>query len=545
MKVKYKILIACTIASLILLLCFFEIQQFSKKNYEHNVESNKSNQKEILHAIIAFKSEFLAKITIDYACFDEMIDFLKTKDKNWAESNITVLSSYNLQSVWVYDLRKKLVYSKQDSTFKYKINFAESVFDTLLKNRQTGFFIITPEGLLEISASTIHPSVDITRKRTPQGFIFLGKIWNSNILKTISRFTHSEISFIKPVRLNRFSDEKVIVSYPVRGHDGKVVSTIFSAKEDSSISYINRLSMYIYLFFGISSFLILLILFISINKFVILPLNNITLTLKKENPTYIKTLAQQNNEFSAIAKLILDFFEQKKQLISLNTTKDKFFSIIAHDLRGPLMGLHGLSLLLHKNVAKYDKEKIEQISLSLFNASENVSSLMENLLQWAKSQIDNLEFSPQKIQLREVAAKSILDIESMAINKGIVLVNNINSGIEIMADENLLKFIIRNLLGNAIKFTPKEGKVFIDALAMSESIEISINDTGIGMSKKQLDRLFKIDSVISKNGTEGEKGTGLGLILCKEFVEKHGGIIYAFSDQGKGSTFSFTIPKRT
>lgn len=543
MKTKNKIIAACAVASLILLLCFYEIQQFSRKNYEHNLESNQRNQTEILHAIIAFKSEFLAKITIDYACFDEMIDFIKTKDTNWAKSNITVLTSYNLQSVWVYDLDRKLVYNDRDYSFKSNISFSSDIFDTILAKRQSGFFMKTQEGIMEISASTIHTSSDLTRKGAPQGYIFIGKIWDAGILQTVSRFTYSNISFTYPESLEKNDNGKIIVSYPLNGFDNKPVSTIFSAKEDYSTKYINKLSLFIYLFFGISSLLILVILFFALNRYVISPLNDITLSLEKENSEHIEVHAKGKNEFSVIARLILDFFEQKKQLVSLNSTKDKFFNIIAHDLRGPLMGLHGLSSLLHKRVEIFDKEKIEQMSLALFKASENVYSLMENLLQWAQMQVDKIEFLPQKIQLKELADKCVSDIESMAINKGITLENKIDSGIVITADENLLKFIIRNLLSNGIKYTLKGGRVTLDSLEMSESTEITVKDTGIGMSKKQQEKLFKIDAVSSVSGTENERGTGLGLILCKEFVEKHGGLIYTMSEEGKGSTFIFTIPK--
>jgi signal transduction histidine kinase len=190
--------------------------------------------------------------------------------------------------------------------------------------------------------------------------------------------------------------------------------------------------------------------------------------------------------------------------------------------------------------------QIQEIALNMSKSANNLYRLLENLLHWSSMQQGVIHFNPETIKLLPVVDESIAMILEPAKVKGIEIHCNIPDDVVVFADTNLLQTVIRNLVSNAIKFTRKGGKVNLSAKATSDSnIEISVHDTGIGMSQKLLGDLFKLDVKTSRKGTNGEPSTGLGLLLCNEFIEKHGGQIWAESEVGKGSTFYFTLPGRS
>ena len=228
--------------------------------------------------------------------------------------------------------------------------------------------------------------------------------------------------------------------------------------------------------------------------------------------------------------------------MELNATKDKFFRIIAHDLRNPFTSLLGVSELMIDNSEKYDAEQIRKCATLINSSARNVYSLLENLLEWSRSQTGNIEFKPEQFKLCELVDGIISVLEENANDKEIKIISKIEKGFPVNTDYNILNTVIRNLVSNAIKFTRKGGMVTVNAIKNENHITVSVKDTGIGISKEDIDKLFRIDVKFTKAGTNHESGTGLGLILCKEFVEKLGGRIWVESEPEKGSEFNFTIP---
>ncbi|HEX7583085.1 MAG TPA: PAS domain-containing sensor histidine kinase, partial [Prolixibacteraceae bacterium] len=234
---------------------------------------------------------------------------------------------------------------------------------------------------------------------------------------------------------------------------------------------------------------------------------------------------------------------KNEELQKLNAEKDKFFSIIAHDLRSPFSSFLGLTQIMAEELPSLTMAQVQELAISLEHSASNLYSLLENLLQWARMQQGLISFNPEEIQLHKIAAESIASMMEPAKNKGIDLVYDISTDIKVVADSNMLQTVIRNLISNAVKFTNKGGEISLLAKTNGESkVEISIRDTGIGMNKVLLDKLFRLDEHTSRPGTNGEPSTGLGLLLCKEFIEKLGGKIWVESEEGKGSDFKFTIP---
>jgi PAS domain S-box len=233
---------------------------------------------------------------------------------------------------------------------------------------------------------------------------------------------------------------------------------------------------------------------------------------------------------------------KNEELLKANEVKDRFFSIIAHDLKSPFNSILGLSQLLADDLDSFTKEEVQNISESIYDTSKNLYRLLENLLQWANIQQDLISVNPDCLILLSVVEESLVIFNEALRNKDIKVFINIQKDTLVYADNNILQTILRNLISNSVKFTPKGGVIEILAKQVDENqVEISVKDSGIGMSPEILASLFKPDISTSRKGTENEPSTGLGLLLCKEFVEKQGGEIFAKSETGKGSEFVFTV----
>jgi PAS domain S-box-containing protein len=234
--------------------------------------------------------------------------------------------------------------------------------------------------------------------------------------------------------------------------------------------------------------------------------------------------------------------ESEKKLRELVATKDRFFSILAHDLKSPFNILLGFSDVLHVSSQKGDYQKTELYAGLIHETAQQTYSLLENLLEWSNSQRGKTQFEPAIIDLKPLIDDTTKLLQNIAETKNITLENKISSNIVAFADGNMLTTVVRNLVSNAIKFTNPGGIIKIEALFDDTKTDILITDNGIGMEKEVLDKLFKIEHSVSTPGTNDETGTGLGLILCKELIDKHNGSIQVESSLGKGSCFTISLP---
>lgn len=261
-----------------------------------------------------------------------------------------------------------------------------------------------------------------------------------------------------------------------------------------------------------------------------------------EELQFNKELMEENaNEFARLNEMLA---ESESTLQESNASKDKFFSIISHDLRSPFTSIIGFAEVMVEDIDTLDKDDIKDFAGSIYKSSKNIQNLLENLLQWSRVQTGRIEFNPINFDLNNLTNDVVALYQVNAARKKIVLSNGIENQYTIKADKFMIDTIIRNLVSNSIKFTKQGGEITIHTEEITDQgvLQISIEDTGIGMKEEVLNKLFKIDEHVTTRGTEKEKGTGLGLILCKEFIEKHGGEIWVESVIDEGSKFKFTIP---
>ena len=273
-----------------------------------------------------------------------------------------------------------------------------------------------------------------------------------------------------------------------------------------------------------------------------------------------KELAFQNKEKEkratelAIVNKELDFQNKEKEkraaelaiankeLDYQNKEKEKFIAILAHDLKSPFNSILGFLDLLSNNIRKYDIDKIEK-QINLVNDTAKIFYLLlEDLLLWARASSDKMIYEPKKLNFTAIYDDVITTLRLMAEAKNISIHKIALDKMHVFADKNMLTTILRNLVSNAIKFTHKNGRIDVYAEKTPTNVTITVSDNGIGIEPKALNRLFDISHIITTCGTEKENGTGLGLLVCKELVEKHGGKIWAESELGKGSDFKFTLP---
>ena len=265
---------------------------------------------------------------------------------------------------------------------------------------------------------------------------------------------------------------------------------------------------------------------------------------------YIEELKEVNNNIEIKSKELINLNEKlqlsEKSLTELNANKDKFFSIIAHDLRSPFTGLLGFTELLIGNINEFTTEELSETINQFHSNLTNLFTLLKNLLEWAQVQQNNISFNPAEINLSQKINFSINLISSLADKKEIKVLTNIPNNHVVIADEPMLNSILSNLLSNAIKFTKHGGTITVTSKTINNNLlEVSITDNGIGMSQTLVNNLFKINEKVGRTGTEGEQSTGIGLILCKELVEKNGGAIKVISQENIGSTFIFSLPSKS
>jgi PAS domain S-box-containing protein len=257
-----------------------------------------------------------------------------------------------------------------------------------------------------------------------------------------------------------------------------------------------------------------------------------------------KIKTSQGLRFGAIIRDITQLKKQEEELRELNATKDKLFSIIAHDLRNPFNSILGFSELALKNIKNQKYDKLERYCENVYHSARQSYDLLNNLLYWSRIQRGKMDFQPEELNLTSVVTKLADLFKGNLEEKDIDLSTEVEPNLTVHADRFMFETILRNLLSNAIKFTPKQGKITLKASKNNKETIISVLDTGVGIKPEAAEKLFRVEGHQSTPGTQKEKGTGLGLILCKEFVEKQGGEIWVESEINRGSTFSFTIPFR-
>lgn len=250
-----------------------------------------------------------------------------------------------------------------------------------------------------------------------------------------------------------------------------------------------------------------------------------------------------SEKIAVIEQINQQLKSSQDELKSLLATRDKFFSIIAHDLKNPISGLMMASESLVKRSQEYNEEEKQIYHQAMLDSSKHLYALLENLLQWSRSQTGRMAYNPRTIDIAKIVQATVDVLAMQAAGKGVRLVNELAGSLEVVADADMITTVVRNLISNAVKFTPQGGTVMVRATVHAEALQLEVSDTGVGMTKEEMAQLFRIDSEFSMPGTNNESGTGLGLVLCREFVSRHQGTVQVDSKPGAGSVFKIILPQ--
>ncbi len=300
--------------------------------------------------------------------------------------------------------------------------------------------------------------------------------------------------------------------------------------------------------------LILISLFLLYNRFLIA--KNANVLLEKQKDEISKTnkkllglnqsLMEQKKKFEELNHQLnvsnKKLTESEKNLLEINATKDKFFSIISHDLRNPFAAIVSFSRILKRDISNLTNQELKDLALELDKSVLKINNLLENLLQWSRTQTGKIKYEPEYIAVHEIVKDNINLFKNNAKEKEIKLIDAVDDNTPVWADKNMTDTVIRNLLSNALKYTDSGGEIVISSTIKDHKVFISVKDDGVGMTEESKAKIFRIDTLHSTYGTMDEKGSGLGLLLCKEFIEKQGGEITFESELNKGSVFTFSLP---
>ncbi len=261
-----------------------------------------------------------------------------------------------------------------------------------------------------------------------------------------------------------------------------------------------------------------------------------------------KTLEEKNQRLEeyvhSLAEKSQQLDEKNNQLEDVNATKDRFVSIVSQDLKDQLGELKGFSELIHEHLDDYSREDLKKLLADINKPIEQLYGIFENLLTWSRIQRGKIEYHPEPMHVRNIISRNLSVLTSKVNRKHISVETSLPEDVKVCADSEMVDTIVYNLLSNAIKFSHVNGNIRISAEQRDNMVEMSISDSGIGIAAEHLPNLFRIDAQFKNPGTLGEKGTGLGLIICKALIERNGGRISVTSHSGKGTTFAFTLPQQ-
>jgi len=526
-----------------------------------------------IQTLLSINERELLKTTMDYAQWDDMVNFVKTGDPAWAKENIaSMLITMDMDYACVLNEKFVSVYSVSDSSDFKKSHFPISsvaIKEAIKGKSHCYFFTLSPDGIVEISVSSIVPSYDLEHTSAAKGYLVNGRLWNPDYLKLLGKTTNAEIEIIplnaleiQKANLDPKEKKYIVIHINLPDYQGKnIIRLDFISKtqlqlDENFFLYFTIIPILISLIFGI-------VFIFAFRSWITKPLALISDSLDHSSPGSLSKISPRDREFHSIAMMMISFFESKskleqaieekkitekriqeysEELKESNQSKDKFFSILAHDLRSPFHSILGYSEILNNEYDSLGDDERKKFISILRASTKNVYDLLENLLQWSRLQTGRMTCTPETFDISFELEDTLDVLKVNALRKNIEVANSIPEGTMVVADKNMVRSVLQNLISNAVKFTNIYGIISVSAIRKEKFLEVVVRDTGIGISKEDMEKLFRIDISFTRKGTAKESGTGLGLILSRELIHKNGGTIWVESEVGKGTTFHFTIP---
>ncbi len=537
------------------------------------LERKKTEGSKFLTHVVDFKSKSLSGFTYDYTFWDEMVNFVTTHDSVWAQVNIeSSIPTFQANYAWVFNIDLELVYSIQseeiDMLLKFPLSKSE-LENLVVKGPFFDFYKSTPAGLIQFSGGSIHPSTDLERRTPAQGYFFVARIWDPNYIIEIQEFTGTKVSILapddntEPVDVINPEEYSYVNFMPLtswnNSHEGYIRSVgIVDIARD-----FEKRSQSILILLVVSLLVALVFVSFILIRLINRPLRNLISSLTTEDSGPIRSLARETSEFGHIARLMSDFFVQKKKLVEeiderikieaelikaldraeeSDRLKTAFLNNLSHEIRTPMNAIVGFSELI-TDPRITDRERIEFTGI-ISDSSYRLLGIINDLISISSLDSGQVEVWHEKINLNSMLQGLFSQIEKEIDHDQIQLSMDValrDEHSQILTDQAKVSQVILNLLKNSVKFT-KSGRIDFGYVMRNSEIEFFVKDTGIGIPEDQFENIFarfhQADSSLSRKFG----GTGLGLPISKAYIELMGGRIWLKSAVGQGSEFYFTIP---
>jgi signal transduction histidine kinase len=541
-----------------------------RQRFKVLIDSEKVDNEKKLQEIIELKSASMRALASDYTFWDDMVNFVASggTDELWAKENIDIsIRTHKVDAAWVYNIDPELVYSVnglKDESLKEAPVPIKSAIDTLFGagKRFCHFFVYTSQGLMEIVGATIHPTADEERTTAPKGYFLVGKIWDEDYLKEMEKFAGSAIQIFSREEFAKACEKRggklgtICFTEDIKGWDDAVIAKITVSSEDKFVkSYeaTSRRMVFVTIFSGFLAVgIVQIFIFMVVNR----PLKSISQALEMQDVNFVDSLLKRRDEFGIIAKLVINSFRQKKDLIreiaqrraaeekieTIMKMKSKFLSMASHELRNPLTAIkEGISIVLDGTDGVINAQQKEHLGIVKIEVDRLVQ-MSSDILDFQKLEDGEIHFNMKQNDINEAAREAYNIMHSLCEHKGLILSLRLEEGLpKVKFDMDKIREVMDNLLSNAIKFTD-EGSITVRTFKEESAVHVSVEDTGMGIKKEDIQYLFDSFTKLSSAKVKDARGTGLGLAICKEIIEGHKGKIWAESEPEKGSTFHFILP---
>ncbi len=535
LTLQIKIMLAIVFVALAFCAVFLFLYISKNEREDQMKEMIISTNLKAIHSTLNNNVSFQRRIVDDYATWDAMHRYVQQHDmKHLRLNGQFIMENYHQDYVAIFDAEGNCLFGLLDG---------RPLFSSMSVNKLNGdkgdFFLYEDTMLIHVTWSRM---CDFSSAADPAscGYIFIGKRWDTALLASLSTTTGLQLSISYP---GDTLDSALEVGYDLRGIDNQILASLYYVPDDF-IDQLHAKGESLFVIVLIAVPLILLAFWFIIRGYVMRPISMIMRFLHTDDETHLQPikLSAISDEWGSVASLIEEHHKDAKQLHQLLATKDKFFDLVAHDMRSPFNGILGFADLLIEEDEIMDPKDRKTYLRYIQQAGKTAVNLLSMFQEWARLQTGRWVPDPHAFLIHKLVKSVVLFHQANALSNHINLSSDVDVSLSAYADDHMIETVIRNLVSNAIKFTPAEGQVTICAKKHDDAILVTVSDTGKGMSPDLVKSLFKVGENVVSADVSGNVGTGLGLLLCHELVTQNGGAIWVESELGKGSQFHFTVP---
>ena len=547
-----RVILLLSISAIIFLLLFTSLYFYTLIQEKQVYDSAQAQFYNEVESLIDLNSESMRIAVNDFTSSDDLVDFTKTRSTKWYNEHIVgAINSLKVDYICVYDTAFNIISETSSLKILSRRFIPRAAVTEMEELGYSNFFLVTTEGLVEVSAASIHPTFDRFHNKTePSGYVFLVRLWDQSFKTKLSRITSSRVDFQQmPDQKNSYNHSILSVSKNLTAADNSTVSHIVFSR---SFNLNFQTSKTLLLITVISFMLCMVTYLVYARLWIYKPLNLITRILESENSVSIKKLQQSAGEFSYIGLLFEDYFNQRKTLElakqkaeESDKLKSAFLSNIAHEIRTPMHGILGFADML--KTASLSAEQMQEYITIIEKSSARMLNTITDLIEISRIESGQTEINRSLVNIDGQLDSMNAIFKPEADKKGIHLIIHNDLEVEeshIRTDREKLDTILTQMLKNALKYT-KKGSVEIGYISKGNYIEYYVKDTGIGIEKDKQQAIFGRFTQADNSLSKIYEGSGLGLSITKAYVEMLGGTIWVESEPGKGSTFYFTLPAET